>query len=276
LVRKGIVAQSTIRFAASASVIAASLLVAGPNPAQAVADKHGSGSHNQYDGSKGGFNSRGGIGPSGVSTWVSGVLGGGDNQTSSIDSPLQLGADNTDVGDFAVTQSVAPDGPVALRSAAVAEPPAGVNASGAAVAAPRGGSAYSTPFARALRSPRVVFGNGRTPGEHVPGSWQAPETLSDRLQAADAPEAVPAAPEAAEIDLPALPPPSPPTQHIRAAVVMGELGIGTIDTTTDPLAGVAGLILIPAVGAVLGYRQARAAQSVRESASTSASTSART
>ena len=46
---------------------------------------------------------------------------------------------------------------------------------------------------------------------------------------------------------------------------MREFGTGTTVTVTDPLAGVAGLILIPAIGAVLGYRQARAAQSLRES-----------
>lgn len=40
-VREGIVAHSTVRFAAGAGVIAASLLIVGPNPAQAVADKHG-------------------------------------------------------------------------------------------------------------------------------------------------------------------------------------------------------------------------------------------
>ncbi len=83
------------------------------------------------------------------------------------------------------------------------------------------------------------------------------------------PEAVPAAPAvptAIEINIPPLPPPLPPVERIRPAeLVVGEFGTGTTDTVTDPLAGVAGLILIPAIGAVLGYRQARAAQSLRES-----------
>ena len=46
---EGIVAQSTIRFAAGAGVVAASLLIVGPYPAEAVADKHGSGSHSRHD-----------------------------------------------------------------------------------------------------------------------------------------------------------------------------------------------------------------------------------
>jgi hypothetical protein len=234
------VAQSTIRFAAGVSVVAASLLVAGPNPAQAVADKHGSGSHNTVNDRDGGAISRSTIGK--IGNAASGTLGG-DN-----DRPLSIQSN---------------DSPVALRSAAVASQPAGINAAGAVAAARAGGSDYSAPFAGALRSPRVVFGNGRSPGDPVPGMREVLQ--DDSLQAGDVAESAPAVPEAVEIDVPPLPPPSPPTEHIKAAVVVGELGIGTIDTSTDPLAGVAGLILIPAVGAVLGYRQARAAQSIRES-----------
>lgn len=237
-------AQSTIRFAAGASVVAASLLVAGPNPAQAVADKHCSGSHNTYNDRNGGAISRSSIGKIG-GNWVSGVLGGSDNDPS-----LSIESDG---------------GAVALRSAAVAEQPAGINAAGAIAAARAAGSDYSAPSIRGLRSPRVVFGNGRSPGDPVPG---VPEVLQDDSLEAPVADAAPAVPEAVEIDIPPLPPPSPPTEHIKAAVVVGELGIGTIDTSTDPLAGVAGLILIPAVGAVLGYRQARAAQSIGESSHT--------
>jgi hypothetical protein len=246
-VREGIVAQSTIRFAAGASVVAASLLVAGPNPAQAVADKHGSGSHNTYNDRNGGAISRSSIGKIGV-------LGGSDNSPS-------IESDGGGLEDLAVAQS-ASGGAVALRSAALAEQPTGINATGAVAAARAAGSDYSAPSIRGLRSPRVVFGNGRSPGDPVPG---VPEVLRDDSLEAPVADAAPAVPEAVEIDIPPLPPPSPPTEHIKAAVVVGELGIGTIDTSTDPLAGVAGLILIPAVGAVLGYRQARAAQSIRES-----------
>jgi hypothetical protein len=242
------VAQSTIRFAAGASVVAASLLVAGPNPAQAVADKHGSDSHNNSNDRNGGAISRSSIGKI--------VLGAGGS-----DNSLSIESDGGGLEDLAVAQS-ASDGAVALRSAAVAEQPTGINATGAVAAARAAGSDYSAPSIRGLRSPRVVFGNGRSPGDPVPG---VPEVLRDDSLEAPVADAAPAVPEAVEIDIPPLPPPSPPTEHIKAAVVVGELGIGTIDTSTDPLAGVAGLILIPTVGAVLGYRQARAAQSIRES-----------
>jgi hypothetical protein len=250
------VAQSTIRFAAGASVVAASLLVAGPNPAQAVADKHGSGSHNTDNDRNGGAIIRSSIGKIGAN-WVSGVFGASDNSPS-------IESDGGGLEDLAVAQS-ASDGTVALRSAAVAEQPTGINATGAVAAARAAGSDYSAPSIRGLRSPRVVFGNGRSPGDPVPG---VREVLQDDSLEAPVADAAPAVPEAVEIDIPPLPPPSPPTEHIKAAVVVGELGIGTIDTTADPLAGVAGLILIPAVGAVLGYRQARAAQSIRESSHT--------
>ena len=80
------------------------------------------------------------------------------------------------------------------------------------------------------------------------------------------PEDVPPLPTAIEINIPPLPPPLTPIEKIRAArVAVGELDTAGIDTATDPLAGLAGLILIPAIGAAVGYRQARAAQTVRES-----------
>ena len=73
-------------------------------------------------------------------------------------------------------------------------------------------------------------------------------------------------PVAIEVTIAPLPPPLPPVERIHPPrLVVDELGPGEIDTTTDPLFGLAGLLLIPAVGAALGYRQARAAQSLRES-----------
>lgn len=212
-VRKGIVAHSTVRLAAGAGVIAASLLIVGPNPAQAAADKHGSGHSNgdyRKNGSSGGNANRGAS---------NGDFG--QDLTSNLDPPLMdLGSDG----------------------------------------AP--GSAYSGQPAMSFRAPRVVVGNGRIPGTHTRAS--VPEAvLYDSL---DSPAAVPAVPEAIEINFPPLPPPLPPVESMRPALlVVGEFSTGTADTMTDPLAGVAGLFLIPAIGVVLGYRQARAAQSLRES-----------
>ncbi len=92
------------------------------------------------------------------------------------------------------------------------------------------------------------------------------DTEPDRRRDSDR---LPAVPVAIEVTIPPLPPPLPPVERIQPPrLVVGELGTAKIDTTTDPLFGLAGLILIPAVGAALGYRQARAAQALRESART--------
>jgi hypothetical protein len=106
----------------------------------------------------------------------------------------------------------------------------------------------------------VVVGNGRSPGLQAGD----PEPVHEN------PEIVPpAVPVAIEVTIPPLPPPLPPVERIQPPrLVVGELGTAKIDTTTDPLFGLTGLILIPMVGAALGYRQARAAQGLRESART--------
>ena len=259
-------AHSTVRIAAGASVVAASLLIVGPNPADAAADKNGRGSHSNNDYPKIGSSGQGGDAKPTASDWVKDVVNiGGADQASKpgLDPPLMdLGTGGGDLEDLAVVDSFAPEGQVALRSAAVAEQPAGDNVS---AATPRSGSGYSGQPVTAFRSPRVVVGNGRTPGTHVPRPGSAPDAVLVH-DALISPAAVPAAPAAIEINIPPLPPPLPPVERIRsAAPLVAEFGTGTTDRVTDPLAGVAGLILIPAVGAVLGYRQARAAQSFRES-----------
>jgi hypothetical protein len=261
LVREGIVAHSTVRFAAGAGVVAASLLIVGPNPAQAVADKNGSGTYSKNDSRKGVSPGQGNLGRS-VSDFVNNVLKGGGTGNNGLDSSPGPGSD---FGDLAVVEDVSPDGPVALRSAAVAEAPAGDNVS---AAAPRSGGGYSGRPVMSFQAPRVTIGNGRTPGTHVPAPGPAPEAvlMQDSLTSPAAVPSAPAVPTAIEINIPPLPPPLPPVERIRPAeLVTGQFGTSTTDTVTDPLAGLAGLILIPAIGAVLGYRQARAAQSLRDS-----------
>lgn len=232
--------QSTIRFAAGAGVVAASLLIVGPCPAPAVADEGGSSSQEPF-----GRDSADDDSPD------SSI---GADSKSAIDGPMNLGTGASDLEDLAVADSIAPDGPVTLRSAAVEEEPAGVNASGAA---PRSGSDNARPPTVSAGSPRVVVGNGRSPGvqDHDRDSEPVRET-----------PVAPAVPVAIEVTIAPLPPPLPPVERIQPPrLVFGEMGTAKIATTTDPLFGLAGLLLIPAVGAALGYRQARAAQSVRES-----------
>ena len=301
--------HSTIRFAAGAGVVAASLLIVGPNPAQAVADKHGSGSHSRND-ELGNRSNRPSSGqkrsaPDSVNRVLD--LGDADGDSKSpVDPPqMNLGTGRSDLEDLATVDSIAPDGPVTLRSAAVAEEPTSgpatlrsaavaeeptsgpatlrsaavaeeptsgpatlrsaavaeeptsVNASGAV---PRSGSDHIGAPTVSVRSPRVVVGNGRSPGLQAGD----PEPVREN------PEIVPpAVPVAIEVTIPPLPPPLPPVERIQPPrLVVGELGTAKIDTTTDPLFGLTGLILIPMVGAALGYRQARAAQGLRESART--------
>jgi hypothetical protein len=268
LAREGIVAHSTVRFAAGAGVVAASLLILGPNPAQAVADKHGPGSHVGNDSRKNVSSGKGGSAQRPVSNWVKDAIGGfgiaGQDAKPDLDPPLMnLGTGGGGLEDVAVVDSVAPQAQTAMRSAAVADSPAGDNVT--AAAAPQSGGGYSGSPATSFQAPRVTIGNGRTPGTNVLHPDPGPEAtlLRDTLVS---PAAVPPVPAAIEINIPPLPPPLPPVERIRPAdLVSGQFGTSTIDTVTDPLAGLAGLILIPAIGAVLGYRQARAAQSLRDS-----------
>lgn len=276
MVREGIVAHSTFRFAAGAGVVAASLLIAGPNPAQAVADKNGSGSYSNDDFRKNSSSRQGSTARRIASNWVKDVLGiggsgvGDQTPKPDLDPPvMDLGTGGSDLeGGLAIVNSFATQDQTAMRSAAVAQAQAGDNIS---VAAPRSGSGYSGQPATSFQAPRVVVGNGRTPGTHVPSRSPAPEAVlvGDTLIVPAAAPSVPAVPAAIEINFPPLPPPLPPIERIRPAEsVIGEVGTSTIHTVPDPLAGLVGLILIPAIGAVLGYRQARAAQSLCESLGT--------
>ncbi|WNG94643.1 hypothetical protein [Mycobacterium sp. ITM-2016-00318] len=250
-------AYSTVRIAAGAGVVAASLLIVGPNPAPAFADKYGWSSD---DYGNNGYAKRDASNV--VKDAINGISSfpdaGRDSQPDADPRKMDLGSDNEDL----VTESFAPEGQMAMRSAAVAEAPAGDNL---AVAVPGGGgSGYSGQPVSAFQAPRVTIGNGRTPGTHVAQPPQGPDPVL--AYAVQGVPAAPAFPTAIEINIPPLPPPLPPVERIGAAeLVVGQFGYGTTDTVTDPLAGVAGLFLIPAIGAVLGYRQARAAQSLRES-----------
>jgi hypothetical protein len=101
-----------------------------------------------------------------------------------------------------------------------------------------------------FKPPKVTFGDGRTPGiqDHDPGPrWGG-----------NAPEPAPPPPP---------PPPPPvfaptpaPAGHVHDPRVIQQLVVAPTAALHDPFFGLAGLLLIPAAGAILGYRQARAAQ----------------
>jgi hypothetical protein len=104
------------------------------------------------------------------------------------------------------------------------------------------------------RAPKVTFGDGRSPGIQDRDSgprwgWRAPE-----------PPPPPPPPQVITVPLDS-PPVSPAPPHpgmVQQLVVAPTAGI------VDPLWGVAGLLLIPAAGAILGYRQARGAHAAAD------------
>ncbi len=105
-----------------------------------------------------------------------------------------------------------------------------------------------------FKKPKVTFGDGRTPGVRAPDTeprWRG-----------GAPEPAPPPPPPEVITVPLNPPAVSPVRDtpgvVQQLVVAPASGVG------DPLWGVAGLLLIPAAGAILGVRQARASQAAAE------------
>jgi hypothetical protein len=115
-------------------------------------------------------------------------------------------------------------------------------------------SADYSPDSPQSNKPKVTFGDGRTPGiqDRDPGprwGWNSPE-----------PAPPPPPPDVITVPLnpPAISPVRVQPGVVQQLVVAPTSGVG------DPLWGVAGLLLIPAAGAILGYRQARAAHAAAE------------
>ena len=122
--------------------------------------------------------------------------------------------------------------------------------SGAGTSSQRPGADYSPAPSGSFKAPKVTFGDGRTPDVQESA---APRTPYVAPQPAPPPPPVVTAP-----------PPSWVHRVLGPPVVSQELGVRQAADLTDPLWGVAGLLLIPAAGAILGYRQARAAQAAAE------------
>lgn len=140
------------------------------------------------------------------------------------------------------------DGKVSNSPKPAAESPSSKIGSSPAV---RPGSDYSPAPSATFEPPKVTFGDGRTPGVQAPAS--EPRWWGSASEPAPPPPPPP--PPPAPVIAP--PKPTPPRVH---APVAEQLVVAPTSTVHDPLFGLAGLLLIPAAGAVLGYRQARAAQ----------------
>lgn len=141
-------------------------------------------------------------------------------------------------------------GPEAANRSAVAAPVAE-----APVVEAAGGSGGAGALAPAFEPPQVTVGNGRTPQSSGP-------TPEAGLGSAALPPAAPAPARPAPMPPESLPPlaPTPLGRDAAPPAVVRQFVVAPGAGTTDPLWGIAGLLLIPVAGAALGYRQAKAAQ----------------
>jgi hypothetical protein len=187
-----------------------------------------------------------------------GSNGNGSASKDSVESPtVQIGSGRVDVADIIelVPGLVAGSGdsgasqPPSPQSVAIASGGVGIAGTPGQSGVDRAG-APNVQFS----PPLVTVGNGRTPS--IQKSEPTPQWRAPAIQPA------PVAP----------PPPSPPSVAAPSSSLMDRLsrppalaqhlGVAQPNDWTNALWGLAGLLLIPAAGAVLGYRQARAAQAM--------------
>ncbi|MDT5280468.1 MAG: hypothetical protein QOJ20_1663 [Mycobacterium sp.] len=117
----------------------------------------------------------------------------------------------------------------------------------------RSGADYSPDRPGSLNPPKVTFGDGRTPGVQD----DAPEP---RWRGGAPEPAPPPPPPTAVVDIL----PAPRTDRTPKPPIIRQLVVAPAAGVSDPLFGLAGLLLIPVAGAILGYRHARAAQAAAE------------
>jgi hypothetical protein len=117
----------------------------------------------------------------------------------------------------------------------------------------RAGSDYSPDPPGSFKPPKVTFGDGRMPG--VQDTDPEPRWRGGAPEPAPPPPPPPAT-EVVDIG------PAPSVNRTPRPPVIRQLIVAPAAELTEPLWGVAGLLLIPTAGAVLGCRQARAAQAV--------------
>ena len=120
----------------------------------------------------------------------------------------------------------------------------------------RPGSDYSPGPPGSFKPPKVTFGDGRSP--RVQDTDPEPRWRGGAPEPAPPPPPPP--PATAVVDIS----PAPKTDRTPRRPVIRQLIVAPAAELTDPLWGVAGLLLVPAAGAILGYRQARAAHSAAE------------
>jgi hypothetical protein len=229
------VARPSSRFAVCAGVAVAVLLIGAPGAAVAVADPGGSGAHSNH--ADGGNQSERG----GNTGRHQSERGGNSAGGRAADQTPNLG--NT--------------GPRATAGTARSDTVSGNTSSDqvAEPSAPQGSTTVdgSAATPEAPPAPPVVrFGDGRSPRYEQP---------VDPPGRSGAPAVAPVqAPSSAVVATP--PGRSWIDRHLSPSALL-QLDGGPSGPLTDPLLGLAGLVLLPAAAAVLGYRQAKAAQAAR-------------
>jgi hypothetical protein len=259
------VARSNPRLAAGVGIVSLFLLLGGPAAAVVSADpggghsdrgnssnKNGNGhgrGNSQTGGAKGDDNG-------GRPTNTGKASGGGDHSDSKADlndnvatPKARVGSGRDDQQPLSPSRDVAPD-----NSRAGLAPDQNGGAPGATGPADIAGRVGPGVTGGAFQPPRVTFGNGRTPGVDIDDASPDFDSPTSR----SAPDIAPPPPPS--------PAPAPPSSWVdriaTSPAPTRQLGVAPASDLSDPLWGVAGLLLIPAAGAVLGYRQARAAQAV--------------
>jgi len=233
---RGTVARPSSRFATCAGVVVAVLLIGAPGAAVGFADTDGSGAHSNRAGG-GNQSERGGdagggraadkkpnVGNQGPRTTV----GSGRSDTASK-------ASGTTSGDQAAERSAAQESTTVDRSGSAVLP----------------AEPAATPEAPPA-PPAVTFGDGRSPRYEQP---------VDPPQQSGAPAVAPVQTPSSVVV--ATPPGPSRVDGLLSPSALLQLDGGRSGPMTDPLLGLAGLVLLPAAGAVLGYRQAKAAQAAR-------------
>jgi hypothetical protein len=231
------VARLHPRLAAGVGVLSVFLLLGGLGAAAAIADDGDSGSHRDSTSDRDGTYSRGGSegDGSGVDGGTGEIRGGDFGERDSFESPrVRVGSGRGD------TQELLPGGS---------------GAGGRSDAGERFGSGHSGSSRSGFDPPRVTVGNGRSPGilsDDPEPRWRAP-----------APEAAPPPPPPPPPPVVAPPPPSLVKKLVSPPATPKLTGARS-GLAPDALFGLAGLVLIPAAGAYLGYRQAKGARAATE------------
>jgi hypothetical protein len=256
-------ARSKLGVVAGAGVVAAVLLIGDPGAAVAVADRGGSisphfgGGNRSDDGDKRGVLNRGGGGHRNLGGVFGGKRGiGGKLPDLKPDIPRTTVESKT--SDTARDIQRAPRDKLDANSDNL-----GVSRENLAATTPRvGGSTIvvdrsastgdDTAVPTVPAPPPALVGNALPPVTQTNSAADPPFGSVAPLEQAPSPAAAVVAPPPGPA-----PGSSPPRIHLPAVPYLDALHP---DEPTDPFFGLAGLVLIPLVGAALGCRQARAAQ----------------